>query len=522
MNYGETEFWLVNVPLDIDNAHTYYFSSKEEQFDYFTTTLYGIKHYKDLNYQRKDHKIKIPAPYDEVSKYNYVVYKNNATSSERTYYSFIKEYIYINNECTEIVIETDPIQTYLFDYVVGDSFIEREHVNDDTPGKHTQPENLETGEYVCQAYKDDEMLKEYVYILLVTEYEETLESGSKQWIVADNSIYGGIPQGYSFLVFTDKLALSNEIRKYDSGKVDAIVGAIILPTGILKNWNGGKHLEFSTTPTTYEFFVDKPTKVLNYTPKNKKLLTYPYQSLVVSNNAGTSNILYFEHFSEEKASFKVSGIPVIGGSIKCVPTNYKKREENEEEGIMCGKFPTLSWSADLFTNWCTQNAVNIALDVGSGTLTALVGGALLFTGVGTSVGAGMLAGGVMSVGKEIGQIYEHHFTPNSARGNLNGGDINTSNKTNTFHFLTMSIKEEYAKIIDRYFTMYGYKVSRLGKPLTNHRSRYWYTKIIDPFITGNIPHDELNKIKKAYFNGITFWRKETTFRDYTDDNLIVE
>ena len=41
----------------------------------------------------------------------------------------------------------------------------------------------------------------------------------------------------------------------------------------------------------------------------------------------------------------------------------KVNEQNEEEGIMAGKFPTLSWSEDLYTNWLTQNGVNLSVGI---------------------------------------------------------------------------------------------------------------------------------------------------------------
>ena len=54
----------------------------------------------------------------------------------------------------------------------------------------------------------------------------------------------------------------------------------------------------------------------------------------------------------------------------------------------------------------------------------------------------------------MGQVYQHSMTPNTARGNTNGGDINVSSNANTFYFSKMSIKKEYARVIDDYFTRF--------------------------------------------------------------------
>lgn len=53
-----------------------------------------------------------------------------------------------------------------------------------------------------------------------------------------------------------------------------------------------------TASKNYAYQVNKPTSVNGYTPRNKKLLTYPYCYLLLSNNAGSSNILMYEKFTE--------------------------------------------------------------------------------------------------------------------------------------------------------------------------------------------------------------------------------
>ena len=53
-----------------------------------------------------------------------------------------------------------------------------------------------------------------------------------------------------------------------------------------------------TANKNYSYQVSKPTTINGYTPKNKKLLTYPYCYLLLSNNSGSSNILMYEKFTE--------------------------------------------------------------------------------------------------------------------------------------------------------------------------------------------------------------------------------
>ena len=42
----------------------------------------------------------------------------------------------------------------------------------------------------------------------------------------------------------------------------------------------------------------------------------------------------------------------------------------------------------------------------------------------------------------------------TVNGQLNSADVNVASGNNTFHFYKMSVKEEYARIIDSYFSMF--------------------------------------------------------------------
>lgn len=525
MAYTDTEVYLLNVPLDSENNHTYYFESAEQQFDFFKTKVIDSK--SNLSYQRKDNAIRYPAQYDNICACNYVMYRN-LSYSNKVYYAFVKELIYKDDGLTDIVIETDPIQTYLFDYSVGKCFVEREHVKDDTIGLHTIPEQLETGEYVGNGYKYDLDMIMFAYVVNFTDSPDGFIGAT------DTINLGGIPVAGGAMAFLDFDNIEKLIDLYtDAGKLDAIQSIYMVPKkflavewGELDAYEMAFGMMYSTSsPVTYEFVIDKPETLDGYLPRNKKLFTAPYQYLILSNNAGNTNIFQFEHFKNplfettEKCYFEVTGIPVMGGSIKSTPKYYKNMVRNEDEGIMAGKFPVLSWSGDYYTNWLTQNSVNISVSAVS-SLASVVGGiAMIATGAGAGVGAGMIGGGLFGIAKQMGQIHEQSFTPPSAKGNANGGDVVTANQNNTFYYINMCIKNEYAKIIDNYFDQFGYKINELKIPNSNHRTKYWYTKTHEANITGAIPNNELQKIKNCYNKGITFWRHTASFRNYELNNF---
>ena len=118
----------------------------------------------------------------------------------------------------------------------------------------------------------------------------------------------------------------------------------------------------------------------------------------------------------------------------------------------------------------------------------------------------------------MSEVYQHALTPYTARGNTNGGDINTCSGRNCFSFYKMCIKQEYARIIDDYFSMYGYKVNSVKIPNVTGRSTWNYVKTIDCNITGNIPQQDLQEIKNIFDNGVTFWHSPYTFLNYSATN----
>lgn len=515
-----TRIYLLNVPLDIENEHTIYFPDSATQLKYFEGKI--VKSYNDYNYQRQDEPILIEDHFDTIKQCNYAMYKN--PTNNKWIFVFIKEMKFISDGLTEIHVETDVIQTYLFDYQVGSSFVEREHVDDDTVGLHTIPESLEKGEYVCTQQIKDLNLIDYCYVLQVTEWKSSTGDSPENLVIPATN-FGGVPVAGGAYVFDSYSELAALVQAYQTGQSEAVIGAYMIPKKLIINSSGTAQYSGQSTPTIYEIAIDKPTKCdATYKPSNNKLLCYPYSCLVLSNNNGTSNVYQFEHFNgenPEKCKFKVLGVPVIGGSVKCLPLDYKGIAENEDEGIIGGKYPILSWSSDVYLNWLTQNSLNLTIGLASGVVGIAGGLGLMMTGAGAMAGVGAMAGGLMGITNVMKELNQASFMPDSAKGNVNGGDIITCNKTNTFYLKAMSIKREYAEMIDKYFDMYGYKVSTVKVPNKNHRAVYWYTKTIDANITGAISQNELQKIMNRYNKGITFWRHTASFRVYNVDNNII-
>ena len=533
-----TKVYLLSVPLENDYKNTLYFTSKEKQQQYFESKI--IKSYTNFSYQRKDNFIRVPEHFDKLQNVNYVMYQNTAYSN-KWFYAFVTDVKYIDDGRTDLIIETDYIQTWLFDFTVKASFVEREHVSDDTIGKHTFPEGLETGEFVCDLHETDgtldNLLKDFTYVMGATS--EPI-SGEAKDTPSGSGVYNGIYSGVKYYQYESTDAIDIVLEIYaNSGKTDSITGIFIAPKFLAPLNTEGLYREVqqSKTPYSYKIAKDKNLTTMDgYTPRNKKLFCYPYNYLYCSNNNGGSAIYEYEQFSTDNCEFDVKGALAPGCSIRMTPKNYKGAISNDEESLNLGKFPICNFVADMYTNWLTQNSINIAghtissdqINIAgtavSSAMQTIAGIGMIASGAGALAGAGMIAngaiGGVSGISNALMQQKQHEMMPSQARGNLNCGDVITSDSKNTFHFYKMCIKKEYAQMIDGYMDMFGYKVNRVKVPNKAHRSRWWYTKTIDVNIDGAIPNKDIQVIKNCYNNGITFWRNADEIQNYALSNAI--
>lgn len=80
---------------------------------------------------------------------NYLMFQNSGFGS-KWFYAFITSVEYVNNAVTEISFEIDVMQTWFFNYSVGECFIEREHSASDEIGENLVPETVNVGEYVLE------------------------------------------------------------------------------------------------------------------------------------------------------------------------------------------------------------------------------------------------------------------------------------------------------------------------------------------------------------------------------------
>ena len=534
-----TELYLIKCPIEADNMNQITFSSQSAQLAYFRSL--PNKHVDNYTFQRKDGTIRFEVNHEELLEYNYVMYKNDAYEN-KWIFAFVRNATWKNNQLVELAIETDPWQTWQFDITFKRSLVEREHVNNDTVGEHTYPENLEYGNYVCGAYQAIDYSAGYMICLQVTDI---LDSN-----ISTDKLYNNVYQG-CYIIATDYNrsgagAMNSILGMYNSaGKIDAVVSIFVVPYSI-STWKGATFQsgggsvsvfvpEDSTTYSTLTSpvaFTDTVNTLDGYTPKNNKLLSAPFNYFTLSNSSGDVVDYRFEDFepnvyypNDNIPRFAVIGALTEGGQIKCYPVNYKLGTENSKSlwdyGINGYQYPTLSWTSDYYLNWRARNSQYI--DYQNRMFGLKVGGQFISSvASGGELGGDWLGESLDYVASKWQQQHVAEITPPSAKGNVNCGDLGFAfDMADKFILKQMTIRNEYARKIDDFFSMYGYKIMRCKVPNITGRQNWNYVKTIGCNITGDIPTSDMANLKAMFNRGVTLWHNTATFMDYSQDNSII-
>ena len=518
----QTELRLLKCPIESDNRNQITFANETAQYNYFNS-LPKLE-VDNFTYQRKDSVIRYPAHIDTILTYNYVMYQNEAYTN-KWFYAFITNMEYVNDNMTLITIKTDVYQTWMFNIVWKRSFIEREHVNNDTLGANTIPENVELGATKVYSHLTDSYNNSYSIVTQSTIHPDTYQDIDRIHVYNDVPTPGVFCRWDTASSVSPLNRLASFLNYLDSaGKKDALINMFIAPQWLLGEPQGGSGIDIvegSVVPSQ-TMGISRISQLDGYTPKNKKLLTYPYCYIALSNGIGQFNTYRQERWSLSDNEMKVTmrGVITPGCSIRAYPQNYNGDGVGADESITIGKFPILGWTSDVYTNWLTQNGVNLGLK-GAGALTGIAGGAaMIMSGAGAPVGVSMIAGGLGMVTDSLKEVYQHSLIPNAVEGSLNSGDVTSAVKGLRLHCYRMGITQEYARIIDNYFSMYGYKVNTLKIPNITGRTNWNYVKTIGANIEGDIPENDINELKTMFNNGITLWHNANTYLDYSQSNNI--
>lgn len=499
------------VPLHPDYNHTIWFDTVAKQNSYFAGKV--VKTFSAYSYQRRSWTVKVEATMEQARTWNYLYFTNGAS---KTFYYFITNIEYINDNTVELFLEMDVLQTYHFDYTLRPCFVEREHSETDEPGDNLIEEGLEVGDLINDNYKivslDD------LCILMLTSIDPV------QSLVQELTNPINISGRYVDKVFSGlgvycqnsegAQAMAGMLQQLDSkGWGDSILAMWMYPMELVKTENppgsGWKAVKVTGSKTKYEIY-SRPDTVNGYSPRNKKLLTYPYQMLYVTGHAGTGAPFRYEWFDDPTDCwFAVCGAISPNSPIHMYPLNYKKIGSNFEEGVQGITFPSCGWASDVYKMWLAQNENKQNFGYAAGGLSIVGGlgtliGSMWTGGMSAMTGVGMIAGGVGTISNMLAQKKDMEIQPPQSKGS-HSPSVAVAQQQHNFKVVSKCITQERARILDDYFDMYGYKTMRVKVPNRKVRENWTYTKTVNCNITGNMCNEDILKIQSIYDKGLTFW-----------------
>lgn len=481
---------LKGVPLDSSYTDTMTFSSKSAQTTYFTSKAKFS--WSNLTPVRVNNVIRIPANQDSLFDCNYIMFQNT-NFGNKWIYAFIKNFTYINPNMTEVSIEIDAFQTWAFDYTLKDSLVIREHSQYDEYGENVLIEPIELGEYVEEQHTSTGALDSYSAVVSFAPDADT---------IAIKGTVGGTFSGLATVWAeidgsSEQTILDMLTAKVSSGKSDSIVSTYVFPTQFLPATDVPPS-QVARGVISYDANILKQITTLgSYIPRNKKLLSYPYNMLTVSNSMGVVKNFRYEYFSTTNyCNFVMACSINPSPQVILYPTNYNGQDENIDELMSITGFPQFAFVIDTYRAWLAMNGNQMFLSQLSAMVSA---SASAYTG--NVVGA---VQGSIGLANLIESVNVQQQRGNTSQGSQSSDTLAAMRKKD-FIFYNRHVREDYAKILDDYFDMYGYLTNRVKVPNITGRPYWNYVKTEDAKVIGSIPFDDIVTIKQALNRGITFW-----------------
>lgn len=483
-----------SVPVDPSYKNILLFEDEDAQTEFFEGQNL-VASFTNFSYVQESNAIRVPINKESLYNINYIAYQNN-NFGDKWFYAFVDRVEYLSPSSSAIYFTLDLWQSWCWNLKFLPSFVERETVSNDTIGANTIPEDLEYGPTVKANTNFYAMGAAFCVVMFNKEVSE-LNTNSPGYV---NGFFFGCPYlmfAVSESSFSENMANIIDVVSNETGL--EIVNVYIIPSVV----DG----EVSSIPAR---------SLLNYTPLNNKLYCYPYCRAVVS-VPGSSKEFRYEDLGSTTLSIKGGETPSANVTV-IVNNNMGNLPDSV---LQFNGYPLVPWTNNAYQEWC---ALQKQGNIGGTVSTALWGD----TNNGVQAGVSMFLNGLVesipelfktnkagqvstianAISDVIGgtnEILASGYLPNKVFNNGATGESFLATGNYGVYASCFSIKPEYAKIIDNYFSMFGYKVNRVKNIEIRTRQNWNYIKTLGANITGNCPVDALTTIKRAFDNGVTFW-----------------
>lgn len=527
---NSTIMFYGDLGLAPNSEDTRYFASENDKGDWFNA-LTPIAILQNQSYSRRGKgvvRVQTPNPTMQTLYNAQYMRFRNISFENKWFYAFVTRVEYINNEVADVYYQDDVMMTWMGNFILGNCFVEREHVKDDSIGAHTVDEGLDTGEYICEQTINESFGSDMRIGVWRTYDPESDDQGInplKQGTYAP-VIVNFYPLNSDGITYLNDL-LTNLTRQ---NRIDQIIAMKLVPAPFTSTAD--------TSPTTYTKTVPKPySNFVNNDniPDNNKLYTYPYKYLALENSEGgcvTYKYEYFNtyppHINVNNCEFRFRGtVATPAVSLMAIPHNYCNETWNYKNALEMIDFPSVPWNVDTYKAYIAQRDSSIGGEIISSTLMGTFSGLIssaspwgaAIGGVSGGIGAIAKSGIIKDTWNELAGT-SSRIMPNETRGKANS-DIMAQSRVKDFYFRKMCITPERMKIIDGYFNMYGYRVNETKTPSMNNRTRFTYVKTQGCNIHGRMPAEDARIIEEMFDRGTRFWKAGTTIGNYSEKNKIL-
>lgn len=543
---------MVGVHLNPKQEDTLYFESAGIRDEFFTSYIYAS--YDEQSYSRPTRdSVKIQDTADRLYKCQYMRFKNGNAFNGQWIYAFVLAVEYINNNTCQVFYAIDDMITWFPQCTLRECYVEREIPETDNLYENLVPENLETGDYDIHDNTPVELGDSYYCI-----QSKTTPSGhmSVEYIngAITTIVYGTFPckrDAYPALE-PQMTQLFRYLEGFDE-RPDDLITIHIVPEWLIKDTGITSLYGARVEEQTFIYDLNPP----NYAIKNKKLYSSPYTKLAISNNSGQINIYTPEDFEDAtinegmcRIKFSLCGTYLGSPSMLMYPLNYKGIKDNYDEGVPLTNFPIAPWVCDSYRAYLAQNRASLTTSLlstvvggitggffgaASGALMASQGSEIIAAAgkAGSISGRYMVAKGeqgiassiaengvsaVSGVASTLAKIYDAQMIPKNVTSLSQSDNLQTLMGRSRFDFYKLQPETEMLKIIDDYFSMYGYAQHKVKIPNTHSRPIWNYTKTQGCVVIGDVPASALQNISAIFDRGIRFWKEMAEIGNYEHDN----
>mgnify|MGYP002770922074 CR=1 FL=1 len=541
-----TECWIGQVPWDAEYTNIVDFSTQDGQEDKITSIM--KIHKTDCTYIQKDSAIILKGNAAEYKYMNYCCYFNANENSRKMFYNFIDRIEYVAKNTTKIYLKTDVWQTWQFDTVFRQSWIERSHIpkSSDTIGGNLEPEplspipiitresessvgtnaqwepqwvlhtaskyNKNTGEYEYDGVGDVNTFAEYgFYIDSKADINSYLEQyGRKSFdnIVGDIDLDLNWKQLWKYLLTTGEEVKNTPIGIALTGLPtlaelqdhrDELIGLYAIP-----KWAKTSASYATNEERTLSEEMPKTNNLAcGYTPRNKKMLSSMFKAYVLYSRSGIYIPLKPEAI-DGKITVECACIPMDIGGFYLRLRNYNERDK---------QFLFVGYRGERRVGYDANTGLNKALTLMQ-SVPQIAG--RVATAIAEPTATFEIAGQVLQQGVNL---IDKLGTSLGSFGN-NTNLINITNGRATLRWTDISPTLSECKRFDSFFDCFGYSINEFGNPRAyfTNRSNWNYIKTRNLNFTFFGNKDDESEFASIFNKGTTVWHNIDTMGDYTKNN----